>query len=178
MEQNNCNIDFILSEFSESLWEINDIIQGMTNNRLSIVNFGIPFPTIARLQPQENSLDDIIYDQREQQNKVNNNLATINDDQRQVYNVIMAAVNNVDTTNVSKLFFVDAPGGTGKTFTFNTLLASVRSLGKTAIAVASSAIAARLLEGRQLIDNSIFRLNYQHILYAKLIQKVHGVNCC
>ena len=147
MEQNNRNIDFIPSDYSESLWEINDIIQGMTNNRLSIVDFGIPFPTIARLQPQENSLDDIIYDQQEQQNKVNNNLATINDDQRQVYNVIMAAVNNVDTTNVSKLFFVDAPGGTGKTFTFNTLLASVRSLGKTAIAVASSAIAARLLEG-------------------------------
>jgi PIF1-like helicase len=44
-------------------------------------------------------------------------------------------------------FFVDAPGGTGETLTFNTILAAVRSLEKIAIAVSSSAIAAQLLVG-------------------------------
>ena len=41
--------------------------------------------------------------------------------------------------------FVDAPGGTGKTYTFNGLLAHTRSTGRIALAVASSGIAALLL---------------------------------
>ena len=45
------------------------------------------------------------------------------------------------------MFFVDGPGGTGKTFVYNTLLAKVRSEGKIAIVVASSGIAAQLLPG-------------------------------
>lgn len=42
--------------------------------------------------------------------------------------------------------FADAPGGTGKTFCFNTILAYVRSQGGIALATASSGIAAILLE--------------------------------
>src|SRR5580698_7347111 len=45
------------------------------------------------------------------------------------------------------IYFVDAPGGTGKTFVFNTLLALVRKEGDIALAVATSGIAALLLEG-------------------------------
>ena len=48
-----------------------------------------------------------------------------------------------------KLFFIDAPGGTGKTFVFNTLLAKVRSEGKIAIAVASSGISSILMDRGQ-----------------------------
>lgn len=48
------------------------------------------------------------------------------------------------------MFFVDGPGGTGKTFLYNTLLTYVRSQpAKIAIAVASSGIAALLLNGGQ-----------------------------
>lgn len=41
--------------------------------------------------------------------------------------------------------FLDAPGGTGKTFLANLILAKVRQSGKIALAVASSGIAATLL---------------------------------
>ena len=44
------------------------------------------------------------------------------------------------------VFFVDGPGGTGKTFLYKGLLAQVRSQGHVALAVASSGIAALLLE--------------------------------
>ncbi len=44
-------------------------------------------------------------------------------------------------------FFIDGPGGTGKTFLYDTLLAYVRGNGDIALAVASSGIAALLLEG-------------------------------
>ena len=47
------------------------------------------------------------------------------------------------------LLFLDAPGGTGKTFLFNLLLSYVRTKGDVAVGVASSGIAANLLiEGR------------------------------
>ena len=47
----------------------------------------------------------------------------------------------------SNLFFIDGPGGTGKTFTYNALLAAVRAEGGIALAVASSGVAALLLPG-------------------------------
>jgi ATP-dependent DNA helicase PIF1 len=45
------------------------------------------------------------------------------------------------------LFFLDAPGGTGKTFLMSLILATVRARSEIAVAVASSGIAATLLEG-------------------------------
>ena len=45
------------------------------------------------------------------------------------------------------LFFLDAPGGTGKTFLMSLILATVRARSDIAVAVASSGIAATLLEG-------------------------------
>ena len=47
----------------------------------------------------------------------------------------------------SKLFFIDGPGGTGKTFLYKCLLANVRHTGKIIIAVASFGIAATSLPG-------------------------------
>jgi len=47
------------------------------------------------------------------------------------------------------LFFLDGPGGTGKTFVENLLLNTIRSQGNIAIAVASSGIAATLLHSGQ-----------------------------
>jgi hypothetical protein len=44
-------------------------------------------------------------------------------------------------------FFIDGPGGTGKTFLYNTLLSTVRSSGEIAVAVASSGIATLLIMG-------------------------------
>ncbi|GBN18473.1 hypothetical protein AVEN_125403-1 [Araneus ventricosus] len=44
------------------------------------------------------------------------------------------------------LFFLDASGGTGKTFLFNVLSAQTQKDKKVAIAVASSGIAATLLD--------------------------------
>ena len=53
----------------------------------------------------------------------------------------------LDSDEPQHLFFINAPGGYGKTFLMETLLSSVRAVGKIALAVASSGIAAELLEG-------------------------------
>ncbi|XP_055804455.1 uncharacterized protein LOC129873391 [Solanum dulcamara] len=44
-------------------------------------------------------------------------------------------------------FFIDDPGGTGKTFLYRALLANVRSKGFIALATASSGVAASILPG-------------------------------
>ena len=46
-----------------------------------------------------------------------------------------------------KAFFLDGPGGTGKTLLFKALLAKPRSEGNMALVVASAALAATLLPG-------------------------------
>lgn len=66
----------------------------------------------------------------------------MNDAQKHNFDLIMSKVYHKQ----SDIFFVDGPGGTGKSFLFNSLLNKIRSEGKIAIAVASSGIAATLLE--------------------------------
>jgi hypothetical protein len=58
-------------------------------------------------------------------------------------------------------FFVYGYGRTGKTFLWTTLLNSVRSKGKIALAVASSGIASLLLPGAEL---AILVLRFHWIL--------------
>jgi len=63
----------------------------------------------------------------------------LNDDQRQL---VCHAIHN----NTGEIYFLDAPGGTGKTFLLNCLLANVRQRNNVGLAVASSLIAATLLK--------------------------------
>ena len=50
---------------------------------------------------------------------------------------------------ISHLFFIHAAGGCGKTFLCNTIAAEVRRRGQVALCVASSGIAALLLDGER-----------------------------
>ncbi|KAL8617178.1 hypothetical protein ACOMHN_014348 [Nucella lapillus] len=63
-------------------------------------------------------------------------------DQQVAFNLIMAKVEEQS----GGIFFLDAPGGTGKTFVTNLILAKVRQKKEIALAVASSGIATNLLE--------------------------------
>jgi len=67
----------------------------------------------------------------------------LNTEQRLVFDTLTRAVER----NEGGAFFVDGPGGTGKTFLQNTTLAQLRVDGRIALATASSGIAATLLTG-------------------------------
>ncbi|GFV90791.1 ATP-dependent DNA helicase [Trichonephila clavipes] len=61
-------------------------------------------------------------------------------------------------------FFLDAPGGTGKTFLIRLILATVRSKNDIALALASSGIAATLLPGGRTAHSALkLPLNIQTI---------------
>ncbi|AQL05265.1 hypothetical protein ZEAMMB73_Zm00001d046964 [Zea mays] len=59
---------------------------------------------------------------------------TLNKEQRSTYDKIISVVD----TNNGVVFFVDGPGGTGKTYLYKTLLAALRSQDKIAVATATS----------------------------------------
>ncbi|KAL6909791.1 hypothetical protein ACP4OV_001450 [Aristida adscensionis] len=69
--------------------------------------------------------------------------ASLNKEQLAGYRDIIHHVFN----KKSRVFYVDGPGGTGKTFLYKALLAKVRSEGLIAIATATSGIAASILPG-------------------------------
>eukprot|EP00267_Zea_mays_P043643 XP_020395754.1 uncharacterized protein LOC109940586 [Zea mays] len=68
---------------------------------------------------------------------------TLNEEQKSAYEKILSVV---DTSN-GGVFFVDGPGGTGKTYLYKTLLAVLRSQDKIAVATATSGVAASIMPG-------------------------------
>jgi len=72
-------------------------------------------------------------------------------DQKAAYNAILDRINR----KAGGIIFLDAPGGTGKTFVINLLLAKIRQQSRIAIAVASSGIAATLLHGGRTAHSTL-----------------------
>lgn len=80
-------------------------------------------------------------------------------EQNNVYDTIMLAV----AAQQGGFYFLDAAGGTGKTFLISLILAKIRSQGKIALAVASSGIAATLLDGGRTAHSALkLPLNIQN----------------
>ncbi len=109
------------------------------NSSQGLVAFGLPTPVA---QPASVVVANEIarYDAATQAAMRDECVPQLNPEQRAVYDNVVAAVNH-------SAFFVDGLGGTGKTFLYSCLLSTVRAQGWVAIAMASSGIAALLLDG-------------------------------
>ncbi|CAN6807622.1 unnamed protein product, partial [Brassica oleracea] len=104
-------------------------------------------------------------------------ICLLNEEQKKVYEVVLDSVHN----NRGKLFFLYGPGGTGKTFVYNTIINKLRSEKNIVIPVASSGIAALLLPGGRtahsrfkiplnLFDDSVCDITCGTMLADLLIQ--------
>ncbi|XP_010229640.1 ATP-dependent DNA helicase PIF4-like [Brachypodium distachyon] len=69
--------------------------------------------------------------------------SSLNPEQRSAYDEILAAVDS----GTGGVFFVDGPGGTGKTFLYRALLAKLRGEEKIAVPTATAGIAASIIPG-------------------------------
>ncbi|XP_027770897.1 ATP-dependent DNA helicase PIF1-like [Solanum pennellii] len=67
----------------------------------------------------------------------------LNPEQHHAFTKIMQTIN----AGTTAIFFVDGPGGTGKTYLYRALLANVRSRGMIGLATATSGVAASILPG-------------------------------
>ncbi|KAG5558126.1 hypothetical protein RHGRI_008145 [Rhododendron griersonianum] len=68
-------------------------------------------------------------------------VSKLNIEQLNAFNAILQAVREKKAVS----FLIDGPGGTGKTFLYRTILATIRSTNKIALATATSGVAASIL---------------------------------
>ena len=147
LHEDNQDLPFSVDVFNEGLIILEDIIASFSDKRLC--DFGI-------LEPSRQSSDYTrdTYSMCDVHRYLKENLPKLVPDQRTIFSAVIDSVQN-DNGN---LFFIDAPGGTGKTFVINLLIDKYRSERKTVIAVASSGIAATLLKGGRTA-HSTFKLS-------------------
>ena len=94
-------------------------------------------PMIPKLIEQELS-----FDKKVERDNAMQAIEIMNVEQRAFFDRVLEAINN----GRGGIFFLDAPGGTGKTYVLNALLAAVRSDGEIALGTAISAVASKLLK--------------------------------
>lgn len=146
----NNELPFSPEIFNEALILLEDKCLSIINKTLS--QLGLPAP--------ERSGNDLFdrdllrerqYNIDELQTFVENQTPLLVAEQKLVFDSIMNHITNDD----SGLIFLDAPGGTGKTFLINLILASIRQQNKIALAVASSGIASTLLDGGRTAHSAL-----------------------
>ncbi|AQL02068.1 hypothetical protein ZEAMMB73_Zm00001d045331 [Zea mays] len=122
------------------LIDIRNILQSMGND---IKTF--PLPAIIDIYDNSHGTDREIYEE-ECIEPTTEDIAlkeTLNEEQRSAYDKILSVVD----TNNGGVFFVDGPGGAGKTYLYKALLAALRSQDKIAVATATSGVAASIMPG-------------------------------
>lgn len=147
---NDANLQFSPAMYNEALILIEDKCLAINNKPL------IQLGMISPHRPAVDAFDRDLH--REQHFDVNDlqtflqaNLPRLQPQQQTAYNTIMTAIQNLR----GGLYFLDAPGGTGKTFLISLILADVRSQNNIAVAIASSGIAATLLDGGRTAHSAL-----------------------
>ncbi|XP_022030782.1 uncharacterized protein LOC110931708 [Helianthus annuus] len=129
-----------------------EIARYLLRNNSSLSRFpSMPQPGSESIYSADNRLiaDELRYDVSATAVEFHNNLSCLTDEQRLVFDEIIEAVNS----NAGGVFFVYGYGGTGKTFLWKTLSASIRCKGDIVLNVASSGIASLLLPGGRTVHS-------------------------
>ncbi|GBM05590.1 hypothetical protein AVEN_94849-1 [Araneus ventricosus] len=149
---NNMDLTYTNEIFNKTLIALEDKIKASGGTNLKV--FGLP----EAQRDVNNSLNyeilrETSYDIQKLASYIATNEPNLVDDQRFAFEKITSAI----FTETGGIFFLDAPGGTGKTYLINLLLAKVRERNMTDLAVASSGISATLLTGGRTA-HSVFKL--------------------
>ncbi|XP_055845040.1 uncharacterized protein LOC129911312 [Episyrphus balteatus] len=155
----NPQLDFTPEIHNEALIMIEDLCLAMSNKLLSQV--GMISPDRAMHGTFNLDLDrERNYDANTLDQYVQRNVPLLNEKQKEAYFKIMDEV----SAGNGGFYFLDAPGGTGKTFLLSLFLAAVRMNKDIALALASSGIAATLLDGGRTAHSALKLPLNVHIL--------------
>lgn len=115
------------------------------SNGLSISAYDLPQPSVALAESSSNRLilEELSYDRADLASESARMHMSLNVDQRQIYDQVIHAVH----TREPFAYFVSGHGGTGKTFLWRAILATLRSQDHIVLAVASCGVASLLLPG-------------------------------
>ncbi|KAG7578528.1 Nucleic acid-binding OB-fold [Arabidopsis thaliana x Arabidopsis arenosa] len=137
--------DLILSDEEKKEFCLQDIARLLTKNGTSLTRWR-QMPQVSSEDVQKCNhflLDERKYNRQYLQEKHAEWLSKVTSEKKKIYDEIMDAVNH----DKGGVFFVYGFGGTGKTFLWKLLSAAIRSKGDISLNVASSGIAALLLDG-------------------------------
>ena len=96
------------------------------------------------------------YNDAQERQIAEERIPTLNAEQRAAFDTIVDAVMN----NHLKVFFLNGPAGTGKTFCYNTICSYLWGRRKIVLCAASSGIAAHLIKGGQTA-HSTFKISLE-----------------
>ena len=123
--------------------DINDILKKQGHSGLANIGFPRPaFQTHSTIHPP--------VPQRHIESNLELDIAKLNEDQRRIYDDVISAVKSNDT---DRRYFVDGPGGTGKTFLYTIIIRALKSMNKSCICVAWTGIASLLLPNGTTVHN-------------------------
>ncbi|EYB87952.1 hypothetical protein Y032_0254g286 [Ancylostoma ceylanicum] len=136
--------------FNQALIMIEDRCLLMSGKTLLELGLQAPARSVADVVNSE-ILRERNYNVDQLESFVQANKPLLVNDQRLAFDAVMNSVRNGD----GGLFFLDAPGGIGKTFLINLLLAEIRKNNDIALAIASSGIASTLLDGGRTAHSAL-----------------------
>lgn len=146
----NPNLQISEEIYNETLISIEDMCLMMSNKLLIQLGLAAPNRPMHDAFNQELHREKL-YDLNTLKQLIQINLPLLNEQQKYVYDTLMKVTND----ETGGIYFLDAPGGTGKTFLISFILATIRSQNKIALALASSGIAATLLEGGRTAHSAL-----------------------
>jgi hypothetical protein len=130
--------------FDYGLWLIEQLL--VKTLRKHLEDFpDMPLPSRSWDDEVENPLigEQLNYNRDHERTLAEERIVRLNTEQRHAYDQIISSVES----QAGHTFFLNGPGGTGKTFVYNTVCNIARSNGWIVLCVASSGIAALLLRG-------------------------------
>ena len=119
----------------------------------TLQQYGLPAPDFGAAAEEHESrvlAQERAYDRAMQRDIVSTKTQQMNAEQRSAFDAVRKALDDVAEGRAPRgpsCFFLNGPAGTGKTFVYDALLASVRQHGRIALAMAASGIAAQLMPG-------------------------------
>jgi PIF1-like helicase/Helitron helicase-like domain at N-terminus len=170
-ELKDMTVQFTDAMYNEALLRIEDKVLSMNGNTRTLRDIDGRFPEVNRGASSIANRDmfrETNYNTALLKSQVA--ASRLTDDQK----VAFKRIDQVLKSGTGGIIFLDAPGGTGKTYLINMLLAHVRSQKQIAIAVASSGIAATLLSGGRTA-HSTFKLAVKNV-YSSDKQSVCNIS--
>ena len=137
--------DYLSSSTGSNVVLINHVLRDM---ELLLAQHGktlsdYELPELSSHSEDQNSIPRIIQDELSITIAADdiNASSNLNSEQSHAFHSVKSALDRDEHA----IFFIDGPGGTGKTYLYRAILASLRSAGHIALAVATSGIAATIL---------------------------------
>ncbi len=142
----NLTLDYMRSDpddiaTNKALHDVNTILK---QHGLSCAAIGLPTPT-------GNAPELRVFDQDEEAREGEERVAMLNENQLNVFGKIVGAIEDADIEH--RYFYLDGPGGSGKTFLYTTLMAFIRGRGQVVLPFATTGIAATLLKGGRTVHS-------------------------